>query len=101
MVRRSPTLRPDSRGMLLTLHRRRHRFVAANGAIDSADRVGTQFYDAVREAVTVVFASAQIALHQHVRALGRLGIVGELADGCRAGSCNGRLDHQRLTYEVT
>ena len=100
MVRRSPTLRPDSRWML-TLFGTGIGFVAANGAIDFADRVGTQFYDAVREAVTVVFASALISPHQHVRAFGRLGIVGKLADGCRAGWSNGRLDHQRLTYEVT
>jgi len=41
-------------------------FFSADGSVELADAIGTQFHDAVRHAVLLVLARSQRALHQHV-----------------------------------
>ena len=44
-------------------------FFAADGAVGFADAIRTQFHNAVLDAVLLVFARSQSALHQNVRTL--------------------------------
>jgi len=59
----------------------RRSFFAAEGPVEFADAIRTQFHNPVIDAVLLVLARSQSALHQNVRALRqRLGIFAKLAE---------------------